>query len=200
MGTIAIGVWNGVEELDLAGPYEVLAAWASAERRRSRVVTVAKRPTRSGARTGCGSCPTTWDEVGEVEVVVLPGAGTRPLLQDEPFLERLRVLAAGGTLMTSVCTGALVLAASGLLEGRPATTHWSALERLAAFDGVEVDPMHAMSTAARSSPRPACRPASTWRCISSHGSTPSSARARYAVTSSTTPSLPSDTRRRHVTR
>ena len=73
-------------------------------------------------------------------MVVLPGAGTGPLMEDEPFLERLRVLAAGGTLMTSVCTGALVLAASGLLEGRPATTHWSALERLAAFDGVEVRP------------------------------------------------------------
>jgi len=141
MGTIAIGVWNGVEELDLAGPYEVLAAWASADGVDRRVVTVAARPDEIRCAHGLRLVPdTTWDEVGEVEVVVLPGAGTGPLMEDEPFLERLRVLAAGGTLMTSVCTGALVLAASGLLEGRPATTHWSALERLAAFDGVEVRP------------------------------------------------------------
>jgi len=141
MGTIAIGVWNGVEELDLAGPYEVLAAWASADGVDRRVVTVATRPDEIRCAHGLRLVPdTTWDEVGAVEVVVLPGAGPGPLWEDEPFLERHRVLAAGGTLMTSVCTGALVLAASGLLEGRPATTHWSALERLAAFDGVEVRP------------------------------------------------------------
>src|SRR6478752_7404959 len=122
MGTIAIGVWNGVEELDLAGPYEVLAAWASADGVDRRVVTVATRPDEIRCAHGLRLVPdTTWDEVGEVEGVGLPGAGPGPL-------------------MTSGCTGALVLAASGLLEGRPATTHWSALERLAAFDGVEVRP------------------------------------------------------------
>ena len=141
MGTIAIGVWEGVEELDLAGPYEVLAAWASADGVDRHVVTVAARPGEIRCAHGLRLVPdTTWDEVGEVEVVVLPGAGTGPLLDDEEFLGRLRALAAGGTLMASVCTGALVLAAAGLLDGRPATTHWGALARLATFAGVDVQP------------------------------------------------------------
>jgi transcriptional regulator GlxA family with amidase domain len=50
----------------------------------------------------------------------------------------MRDVAASGALMTSVCTGALVYAKAGLLDGRPATTHWSALERLGAYD-VQVD-------------------------------------------------------------
>jgi transcriptional regulator GlxA family with amidase domain len=54
-------------------------------------------------------------------------------------LDRVRGLGENGTLMTSVCTGALILAAAGLLEGRPATTHWSALDSLASY-GVEVRP------------------------------------------------------------
>jgi transcriptional regulator GlxA family with amidase domain len=53
--------------------------------------------------------------------------GTRPQLADEGVLERLRGLAATGTLMTSVCTGSLVYAAAGLLDGRPATTYWDQL-------------------------------------------------------------------------
>jgi transcriptional regulator GlxA family with amidase domain len=65
-------------------------------------------------------------------------ADTRPLQADEGFLERMRSLAASGALMTSVCTGALVYAKAGLLDGRPATTHWSALDRLGEH-GVRVD-------------------------------------------------------------
>ena len=82
----------------------------------------------------------TWDDVGEIDVLVLPGGNARPQAEDERVLGRVRELGENGTLLTSVCTGALILAAAGLLEGRPATTHWSALESLAAYDGVEVRP------------------------------------------------------------
>ena len=61
----------------------------------------------------------------------------------------MRDLAGGGTLMTSVCTGALVYAKAGLLDGRPATTHWGSLDRLGEFD-VRVDATPGSSTTARS--------------------------------------------------
>jgi transcriptional regulator GlxA family with amidase domain len=138
--TVAIGIWDGVEELDVVGPYEVLAAWASSSSREIEVLTVADRAGTISAAHGLRLEPdTTWDAVGRPDVLVLPGGGTGPLRTDERFLERLRGFAAGGTLMTSVCTGAVVYAAAGLLDGRPATTHWGALETLAGY-GVDVRP------------------------------------------------------------
>ena len=136
---IAIALWDGVEELDFAGPYEVLAAWARMSERSISVRTVA-------ASAAVVRCPhdlrvvpdSTWDDVGKLDLLVLPGGDTRPLQADESFLERMRALAAAGTLMTSVCTGALVYGKAGILEGRRATTHWGALDRLAAL-GVDVD-------------------------------------------------------------
>jgi transcriptional regulator GlxA family with amidase domain len=68
------------------------------------------------------------------------GRGTRPMLGDAAIRERVRGLASQGALMTSVCTGSLVYADAGLLDGRPATTHWASLERLAELGaGIEVD-------------------------------------------------------------
>jgi transcriptional regulator GlxA family with amidase domain len=74
-------------------------------------------------------------DVGEVDVVLLPGGiGTRRLLGEEPLLEMLRARAASGALMTSVCTGSLVLAAAGILANRPATTYWNAMDLLVGLD------------------------------------------------------------------
>jgi len=73
----------------------------------------------------------TWETAGALDVLVYPGgAGTRRELADEAVLTRLRSRREAGTLMTSVCTGALVFAAAGLLDGRPATTWYGALELL----------------------------------------------------------------------
>ena len=136
---IAIALWDGVEELDFAGPFEVLTAWSRMSERPISVRTVA-----SSAATVCCAHDlrvvpdTTWGDVGKLDLLVLPGGDTRPLQADDGFLERLRGVAGSGTLMTSVCTGALVYAKAGLLDGRPATTHWSALDRLADL-GVNVD-------------------------------------------------------------
>ncbi len=60
------------------------------------------------------------------------------MLADDAYIDRLRAMAAGGTLMTSVCNGALVFQKAGLLEGRRAATHWGSYDRLEAL-GVEVD-------------------------------------------------------------
>ena len=83
---------------------------------------------------------TTWDEVGDVNVLVYPGGrGTRIQLGDEHIRSRLRGMKERGTLMTSVCTGALVYADAGLLDGQPATTYWSAFDELLPL-GREITP------------------------------------------------------------
>ena len=80
---------------------------------------------------------TSWDYLGEIDVLVYPGGrGTRAQLGDEKTRVRLRGLKEHGTLMTSVCTGSLVLGAAGLLRGYRAATHWSAREHLAAFGAI----------------------------------------------------------------
>jgi len=77
----------------------------------------------------------TWESAPPIDVLVYPGGvGTRRDLGDPLTLDWLRRLRDGGTLMTSVCTGALVFAAAGLLRDRPATTWWGALDRLAELD------------------------------------------------------------------
>jgi transcriptional regulator GlxA family with amidase domain len=130
---IGIAVWEGVEELDFAGPYEVLTAWANESERPISVRLVAHSSGVVRCAHGLRVVPDlTWDEVDGLDVVLLPGGNSQqPICDDDSFLERMRGLAASGALMTSVCTGALVYAQAGLLDGRPATTHWSALERLA---------------------------------------------------------------------
>jgi transcriptional regulator GlxA family with amidase domain len=140
--TIGIAVWDGVEELDFAGPYEVLTAWAYfANGREVRVETVAAHTGEVRCAHGLRVLPDrAWDDVGELDVLVLPGGNAGTQVEDERVLERVRRLSGNGTLMTSVCTGALILAAAGLLDGRPATTHWGALEALGEYKDVEVRP------------------------------------------------------------
>jgi transcriptional regulator GlxA family with amidase domain len=78
----------------------------------------------------------TWSDAGKLDVLVYPGGrGTRRELKDDSVLEWLRATKDSGTLMTSVCTGALVYAAAGFLRDRPATTYWSAFDELRAVDG-----------------------------------------------------------------
>lgn len=133
---IAIALFEDAEELDWAGPWEVLAMWAQLWPADGvEVFTVADKlePIRcaKGLRV---LADRTWDEAGAIDVLVVPGGdGTRPLLGDEIWRGRLRTLADGGTLVTSVCTGALVLADAGLLDGRPATTYWQRLDFLASL-------------------------------------------------------------------
>jgi transcriptional regulator GlxA family with amidase domain len=140
--TIAVAIWNGVEELDVVGPYEVLTAWgAQANGHAVHVYTVAERGDEVRCAHGLRLLPDrTWSDVGEIDVLVLPGGNARPQAEDERVLDRVRGLGENGTLMTSVCTGALILAAAGLLDGRPATTHWGALEALGKYENVDVRP------------------------------------------------------------
>jgi transcriptional regulator GlxA family with amidase domain len=71
----------------------------------------------------------------ELGVLIYPGGrGTRPHLEDPARLSWVREQRARVPLMTSVCTGSLVYAAAGILTGRPATTHWGSIDRLAELD------------------------------------------------------------------
>jgi len=135
---IAVALFEGAEELDFAGPWEVLAYWAGeVARAEVEVVTVAADLNPIRAVKGLRVLPDhTLHDAGPVDVFVIPGGrGTRKLLAaDEPLHVALRDMADKGTLMTSVCTGSLVYAAAGLLRDRPATTYWSAFDELLALD------------------------------------------------------------------
>ncbi len=142
---VAIMLFDGVEELDWAGPWEVLTMWSALERRARRtdveVVAVADSDAHVTCAKGIRVLPdTTWTALADAEerpdLLLVPGGrGVRALLEDPPTLARLRELHAGGTQVASVCTGALLLAAAGLLERRPATTHHGALDELRGLDG-----------------------------------------------------------------
>jgi transcriptional regulator GlxA family with amidase domain len=134
---IGIFLFDGAEELDWAGPWEVLAAWARMWPDDGvEVFTVARAEGPVTCAKGLRVLADhTWDEAPALDVLVVPGGhGARPLSRDETTLEWVRRHRVGGSLVTSVCTGSLVLAAAGLLRDRPATTYWSAFDELLALD------------------------------------------------------------------
>jgi transcriptional regulator GlxA family with amidase domain len=117
----------------------VLSAWAAFSDRSIDVVTVAgsRQPVEAGH--GLGLVPdTTWRALGRPDVLVVGGGGRQ--MESQTFLDRVRGFARDGTLMTSVCTGALVYAAAGLLDGKAATTHWSAISYLQSYGTIDVKP------------------------------------------------------------
>ncbi len=141
---IAIALFHDVEELDFAGPWEVLSWWAREYPDDGvEVFTVADEVEPITCAKGLRVLPDReWRDAGAVDVLIYPGGfGTRRQLGDEGVRARIRGIAGSGALMTSVCTGALVYADAGLLDGRAATTHWGSLDRLAALgDGIDVRP------------------------------------------------------------
>ena len=125
---VAIPLFDRFTALDAVGPYEVLQQIPSIE-----VIFVGQR--RGEVRTENGrlglSCDATFDEIRTPDVVVVPGGiGTRQLIHDEVIRAWLQSVHPHTTFTTSVCTGALLLAAAGLLDGLTATTHWSAADLL----------------------------------------------------------------------
>ena len=147
--TVGILVFEGVEVLDFAGPFEVFsrtrlepghASRRSEDTAPFRVLTVAPTHPRGGAvlraTGGLAIVPDHGtDDAPELDVLVVPGGfGTRALLEDEAVLAWLDARAEAAELVTSVCTGALLLARIGRLAGRRATTHAGSLDALAALD------------------------------------------------------------------
>jgi transcriptional regulator GlxA family with amidase domain len=141
---IGIFLFEGAEELDWAGPWEVLSFWARIWPDDDvEVFTLSERAGPITCAKGLRVLTDhTWSNAPDIDVLVYPGGqGTRPQLGDETYRKWVRGLADGGTLMTSVCTGALVYADAGLLDGRPATTYWSAMELLGSLgNNIELRP------------------------------------------------------------
>jgi putative intracellular protease/amidase len=133
---IAIPIFERLTALDAVGPYEVLSRLPGA------TVTFIGDPA-GPKRTETGMLELTADrslqELPDPDVIVVPGGyGTRELMTDEAMLAWLSAAHESSQWTTSVCTGSLLLAAAGILEGLEATTHWTMLEALADYGAVPV--------------------------------------------------------------
>jgi transcriptional regulator GlxA family with amidase domain len=142
---VAIFLFEAVEVLDFAGPYEVFSrtrltpgvlSRRSEETAPFKVFTVSQC---SGPVMATGGLRVLSDfdfaTVPRIDLLVVPGGfGTRRLLDDEAVIGWIQETASQAKQVTSVCTGALLLAKAGLLSGRRATTHWGSLDRLASLD------------------------------------------------------------------
>jgi putative intracellular protease/amidase len=128
---ITIPLFDRFTALDAVGPYEVLSRLPGAE-----VVFVAEQagPVRTDTRALTLVAERALADVDACDVVVVPGGpGTRKMLEPQPLHDWLRAIDATTQWTTSVCTGALLLGAAGLLDGLEATTHWSAFDTLASL-------------------------------------------------------------------
>ncbi len=151
---VGILIFENVEVLDFAGPFEVFSRVVSKDVMPKaqptaddpdapfHVFTVAETNEPVLAIGGLRVLPDyAFRTVPRIDVLVVPGGyGTRPLLENQPVLDWVRTTAKAASTVTSVCTGALLYAKTGLLAGRKATTHWAALDQLASLDStIEVD-------------------------------------------------------------
>ena len=129
--TVAIFIFDEVEVLDFAGPYEVFAV-TGAQTQAFDVFTVAETDQPVRARNGLMVLPThSFATAPRADIVVIPGGyGTRPLLQNEGVIAWVRKMDQEAQLTLSVCTGSLLLGRAGLLDGLAATTHHLAFEEL----------------------------------------------------------------------
>jgi cyclohexyl-isocyanide hydratase len=124
-----------VQQLDLTGPYEVFATLPD-----TQLHLIWKTLTPITAATGLILTPTTTiTDCPPLDIICIPGGiGINALLTDETILAFVKTQANTAHYITSVCTGALLLGAAGLLAGKRATTHWSALDLLARFGATPV--------------------------------------------------------------
>lgn len=136
-GTMTVGIllFDDVELLDFTGPYEVFAVAGSVSAGGFTVVTVAERADPAQpivTRNGLKVIPDyALADAPPLDILVVPGGqGTRREVTNMHLIRWIRDRAAAATLATSVCTGAFLLAETGILTGKTATTHWASVQRL----------------------------------------------------------------------
>jgi transcriptional regulator GlxA family with amidase domain len=126
---VAYLLYDRFTALDVTGPHDVLNSVPGTE---SIFVAEQAGPQRNESDTLSLVADQSLSEVPSPDILVVPGGfGTRALLEHEPVLEWIRSAHETSSWTTSVCTGSLLLAAAGLLDGAPATTHWLARDTLA---------------------------------------------------------------------
>jgi len=128
---IAIPLFDGITALDAIGPYEVLSRLPGA---RVRFVAETPGPKRTDNKQLTLMADDPLSAVPRPEIIMVPGGfGTRRLMTPNPLLDWIRTAHETSQWTTSVCTGSLLLGAAGLLKGLEATTHWAAMDDLAAL-------------------------------------------------------------------
>lgn len=129
--TVGILLFDGVEELDFAGPFEVFAGLQKATGR-GRVVTIAERPGPVACANGLRVLPDHgFDDAPPLDVVLVPGGqGTRSEVDNPILIEWLRKVGTQCEWVTSVCTGVLLLHEAGFAKGKRVTTFWGFIDDL----------------------------------------------------------------------
>lgn len=131
---VAILMFDDVEVLDFAGPFEVFSVTSELSKgeRPFAVSTVAEHPGAVNARNGLSVNPDcTISDCPPPDILIVPGGqGTRKLIHNSAVINWIKDCARTAELVLSVCTGSLLLAKAGLLEGLEATTHHQALDLL----------------------------------------------------------------------
>jgi putative intracellular protease/amidase len=128
---IAIPLFDAITALDAIGPYEVLSRLPAAQ---VHFVAVTPGAYRTDNRQLTLMAEEPLSAVPHPDVLMVPGGfGTRVLMTPNPLLDWIRTAHETSRWTTSVCTGSLLLAAAGILDGLEATTHWMSLDRLADY-------------------------------------------------------------------
>jgi transcriptional regulator GlxA family with amidase domain len=142
MRTVAIVLFDEVEELDFAGPWEVFSYFRKQNPELCEVYTASEAGAPIRCAKGLRVIPDhSFATAPAADVVVVPGGQGRRREVDNPrMIEFLRAVFERAELMTSVCTGAFLLERAGLLNGKRATTYWGALDEFRALGTVTVTP------------------------------------------------------------
>jgi putative intracellular protease/amidase len=129
---IAILLYDGFTALDAIGPYEMLYRIPGAQ---VHLVAKTLEPIRVDSQVLVVQPTISLSEIPSPQIIVVPGGfeGTFAAMRDEVILSWLRGAHETTLYTTSVCTGALILGAAGLLEGKEATTHWYVADRLSQY-------------------------------------------------------------------